>query len=127
MVKYNNLVDEVLILNYGEHVEFLDRQLKKMSSNPNSRIEEVLKLTELKFEYYSKYCKALAKFKKLTSEQKLIIDLYIFKNKTCYEVAERLDISVRTFFRKLEDLNNAWNNLSSSESEVQCGKCIERF
>lgn len=117
--KYDKLVDEVLLLNFGEYVEFLDNTLIKISKEPSTKIEDVLYLTDKKHDYYLRYCNSLEKFKKLSLEQQLILDLYILKNQSCHEVAFKLGISVRSFFRRLEKINKCWMECDDSKRKIR--------
>lgn len=111
MVKYDKLVGDILILNFPNYCEFLDKTLVDMSKNPNSKIEDVMLLSDKKHELYQKYCTSLQKYKKLTAEQQYILNLYILENQSCNEISFKLGISVRTFFRKLDKIRKIWEVL----------------
>lgn len=107
-MQYQALINEVLYLDYGTFIEKLDKQINRMASNPNEDIKHITDLIEIKYNYLTKYLQSLKKFTQLDSEQKMILYLYVLKNKSCYYIADRLKVSIRTFFRKLNKINQRW-------------------
>lgn len=108
MINFQPLINEVLNLDCGVIIEKLDKQIKRMVSNPNEDIKHITDLIDIKYNYMSKFVQSINKFKQLDSEQQMILYLYVLKNKSSYYLADRLKVSVRTFFRKLNKINQRW-------------------
>lgn len=99
---------EVLNLDCKDFLNYIDRTLVHMSKNPRADLFECWKLYEIKIRYMEKFIYSMTKFKKLNFKQQLILYLYYIKNKSCYYVAQKLRISERTFFRKLNKIKEIW-------------------
>lgn len=108
MNNFQPLINEVLNLDCGVFIEKLDNQIKRMASNPNVDIKHITDLIDIKYNYMTKFVQSMNKFKQLDSEQQMILYLYVLKNKSCYYLTDKLKVSVRTFFRKLNKINQRW-------------------
>lgn len=108
MVKEDKFCTEVLNLDLKDFCDYIDRTLVHMAKNPQADIFEAWKLYELKQKYMEKFIYSMNKFKKLNFEQQFILYWYYIKNKPCYDVAQRLRVSERTFFRKIDKIKEIW-------------------
>lgn len=108
MVKEDKFCTEVLNLDCKDFLNYIDRSLVCMAKDPQADIFEAWKLYKIKQRYMEKFIYSMNKFKKLNFEQKLILYLYFIKNKSCHDVASKLRISDRTFFRKLKEIKEIW-------------------
>lgn len=99
---------EVLNLDCKDFCNYIDRTLVHMAKNPQADLFEAWKLYEIKQRYMEKFIYSMNKFKKLNFEQQFILYLYYIKNKSCYDIAHKLRISDRTFFRKLNKIKEIW-------------------
>lgn len=105
---YPNLSEYSNIVNYTYTIKVIDNDIKNIASNNNLSVNEVIKriepLTFKKVELINKIVILKQQFDKLNKKERIIIRNYFIKNKTCFEVAGMLNISVRTFFRQLAKL-----------------------
>lgn len=108
MVEEDKFCTEVLNLDCKDFLNYIDRTLVCMAKDPQADIFEARKLYEIKQKYMVKIIYSMEKFKKLNFEQQLILYLYYIKNKPCYYIAQKLRISDRTFFRKLNKIKEIW-------------------
>ena len=77
MNNFQPLINEVLNLDCGEFIEKLDKQIKRMASNPNVEIKHITDLIDIKYNYMNKFIQSINKFKQLNSEQQMILYLYV--------------------------------------------------
>lgn len=101
-------IDEVLNLELASYIECLDNSIKEKASKMNAQIEDIIDLIECKIRNLKLYNLALEKFKRLDAEDQYIVYNYILRNKRSTELCKKLNISERTFFRRLNEIEKKW-------------------
>ena len=115
-MKYNDIINDCAIMGCKPIIDSITRQINKISVNQAVKtdwFEQCLELCEQKKQYLLEYNLFFETFNKLQDKERFILYNYMYRNHGCYELAKILKISIRTFFRLLQNTCNKYRKYRS--------------
>ena len=115
-MNYDDIINDCAIMGCKPIIDSITRQINIISVNPSVKtdwFEQCLELCEQKKQYLIEYNLFFETFNKLQDKERFILYNYMYRNRGCYELAKILKISIRTFFRLLQNTCNKYRKYRS--------------